>query len=85
MLMRDPSSWVQAAVNEWAYPVDRNWITLTQVYDLLAVVNSKNKPKPYPVPWPKENTSKLGSKNAQKRSDVISKLDQMNPKETDGV
>jgi len=85
MLMRDPSSWVQAAVNKWDYPVDRNWIVQTRVYDLLAIVNSKNKPKPYPAPWPKENTKKLGSKKPQSRKDVIAKLEQMNPKENDGI
>jgi hypothetical protein len=80
VLLRDTSSWLQSAVNSWDYPVDRNWIAQTQVYDLLAIVNSKNKPKPYPTPWPDPNTKKLGSKKAQNRKDVLARLERMNPK-----
>jgi hypothetical protein len=39
-------SHLQAAVSGWEYPVSQEWIVLSHVYDLLAAVNSKNKPKP---------------------------------------
>ena len=81
ILLRDPTSWTQAAVNNWDYPVDRNWIVMSHVYDLLAMVNSKKKPKPYPTPWPDPNVTKLKPKKAQSRSDVMKKLRRMNPKD----
>jgi hypothetical protein len=81
VLLRDPSSWLQAARNEWAYPVDRNWILASQTYDLLAMVNSKKKPKPYPTPWPDPNTNKLRPKTPQNRSEVLKRLRRMNPKD----
>lgn len=84
VLERDPSSWLQAAKNEWTQPVSKEWMILANVYDLLAAVNSKKKPKPYPRPWPDSGTTRLGSKKPQKRSDVITALERMNPKENDG-
>lgn len=84
VLMRDPSSWLQAAVNDWKYPVSQEWIVATHTYDLHATVNSKNKPKPYPTPWLAEGTSRIGKKKRQLTSDVLDKLDRMNPKENDG-
>lgn len=79
VLMRDPSSWLQAAESDWDYPVSREWIVLTHTYDLHAAVNSK-KPKPYPKPWPDENTTKIGSKR-QDRNTVEARLEMMNPQE----
>jgi hypothetical protein len=81
VLLRDPSSWLQAARNEWSYPVDRNWILASQTYDLLAMVNSKKKPKPYPTPWPDSNVNRLRPKKAQSRSNVLKQLRRMNPKD----
>lgn len=84
VLLRDPSSWLQAVQNDWAYPVSREWMATAHVWDLLAAVNSKNKPKPYPTPWPAEGTNKIGSKKPQTRKDVLANLERMNPKENDG-
>jgi hypothetical protein len=81
VLLRDPSSWTQAAKNDWDYPVDRNWIVASQAYDLLAMVNSKKKPKPYPTPWPDPSVNRLRPKHAQNRLQVLEKLRRMNPKE----
>ena len=81
ILLRDPSSWIQAAKNSWDYPIDRNWILASQTFDLLAMVNSKKKPKPYPTPWPDANTSRLRPKKSQTRFNVLDKLERMNPKE----
>ncbi len=81
ILMRDPESWLQAAQNEWKYPVSREHQVLTNLYDLTARVNAKSKPKPYPVPWPVDGTKRLGSKRKQNREDVLRLLDKMNPKE----
>lgn len=85
MLMKSTDSWLMATLSEWDYPVTREWTVLAHVYDLLALVNSgKKKPKPYPAPWPDENTKKLGSRKPQLRSDVLRQLDRMNPKEENG-
>ena len=84
VLFRDPTSWLQARVNNWDYPVSREWMVQTHTYDLHAQVNSKNKPKPYPTPWLNANSKRLGSKTPQSRQDVLAKLEHMNPKENDG-
>ena len=81
VLLRDPSSWTQAARNNWDYPVDRNWIVASHAYDLLAMVNSKKKPKPYPTPWPDANVNRLRPNKAQNRNQVLEKLRLMNPKD----
>lgn len=82
VLVRDPNSWIQSAMSKWDYPVTREWIVLSHVFDLLAAVNSKKKPKPYPTPWPSDNSVKLGKKK-QDRDKVISLLNRMNQKESD--
>lgn len=81
ILLRDMSSWTHASVSEWEYPVSREWIVNAHVYDLLAAVNSKKKPKPYPTPWPEAGLNKIGGKIKQDRKTVIERLRQMNPKE----
>ena len=84
MLLQQPDSWLHAAVSDWKHPVTPEWVVLAHTYDLLAAVNSKNKPKPYPTPWPADGSKKLGGKTTQTRSDVISRLATMNPKEDNG-
>lgn len=51
VLLRDPSSWLTASVNKWRHPITYDWAVLASLYDLLAQVNSKRKPKPFPRPW----------------------------------
>ena len=84
VLLRDPASWLQAARNEWDYPVSREWVVAVHNYDLHAAINSKNKAKPYPTPWPAQNTKRIGSGKRQANRDVLNKLERMNPKENDG-
>lgn len=50
VLMRDSTSWVQAAVNNWKFPASMEWIMQVQQFDAFVAVNSKN-PKPTPMPW----------------------------------
>lgn len=78
-LLRDPSSFLQAAVNKWKYPVSHEWIALTHIYDLLAIVNSKRKPKPHAVPWLEKNKTQMGFAKNRSRKDVIRALRRMNP------
>ncbi len=82
--MRDPSSWLHAAEAKWKYPVSREWIAMIHNYDLHAAINSKNKAKPYPAPWPADNSNKLGSNKRQAKAHVLKNLERMNPKENDG-
>lgn len=51
-LLRDPTSWTHAAIAKWKHPITHEWAVLAATYDLLAQVNSKRKPKPFPRPWP---------------------------------
>jgi len=79
-LLRDPSSWTQAAKNRWTYPVSREWIVGAHTYDLLARVNSKNKPKAYPNPFPDKETVRVGKTNLS-NEEVKKILARMNPQE----
>jgi len=67
ILLRDPSSWLQVAVNKWHHPVTYEWAAHAATYDLLAQVNSKRKPKPYPRPWAENNK---GSRKGTIRADA---------------
>lgn len=78
VLMRDTSSWIQSAMAEWDYPVSREWIVSAHTYDLLAAVNTKKKPKPYPAPWPDTSTKKIGSNKPTVNAREF--LERMNPK-----
>ena len=58
MLMTDPTSWLQVTKNKWSHPIDYNWTIQAATYDLLAQVNSKRKPKPWPRPWTDDRQTK---------------------------
>jgi len=77
ILAKSPDSWLNAAMQKWTHPVSHEWIIGAHTWDLLATVNSKKKPKPYPTPWRPSGQSNLGKKN-QSRREVIKKLNAMN-------
>jgi hypothetical protein len=78
VLLRDPSSWLQAAVNEWKHPASMEWVMLVQQFDAFVMANSKNKPKPTPMPWQAPIRS---GKPAVSEEKVRAILDAMRPKE----
>lgn len=51
VLLKDSTSWLQAAYNDWSYPVSMEWVMLVQQFDAFAMVNSKRKPQPTKMPW----------------------------------
>ena len=51
----------------WSHPISYEWPVLAALYDLLAQVNSKKKPKPYPRPWPKEGKTQKGTARGDAR------------------
>jgi hypothetical protein len=55
VLLSDPTSWLQSAKHKWDHPISYEWTIAAATYDLLATVNSKRKPKPWPRPWTKAN------------------------------
>ncbi len=65
VLIRDPSSWLSTAVNNWHHPITYEWAALAAIYDLLAQVYSKRKPKPYPRPW--DGSNGAGRKGTPRR------------------
>ena len=71
VLMSDPTSWLQAAKNNWSHPIDYNWTIAAATYDLLATVNSKSKPKPWPRPWTANNTKKPIRKIRNDTRDIL--------------
>ncbi len=60
VLLRDPTSWLQTAKSEWQHPISYDWTLAAATYDLLAQVNSKRKPKPWPRPWADPSSNRLG-------------------------
>jgi hypothetical protein len=69
--MSDPTSWLQAAKHNWSHPIDYNWTIAAATYDLLAQVNSKNKPKPWPRPWGANNNKKPIRKIRRDARDIL--------------
>lgn len=67
-LLRDPSSWLQAAVAEWDHPVSREWVLLAQIHDITLASKVKRAVfKPWARPWPEKKT-KIGGKKTVRRS-----------------
>ena len=68
VLLRDPTSWLQTAKNDWQHPISYDWTIAAATYDLLAQVNSKRKPKAWPRPWGDPNSNKLGAPRRDARA-----------------
>jgi hypothetical protein len=81
VLLRDPSSWLQAAVNEWKHPASMEWMILVQQLDAFVMANSKTRPKPTPMPW--QGPKRYGKPTVSEEK-VRAVLDAMRPKENDG-
>ena len=83
VLLKDPTSWLQASRNGWDFPVSREWMVAAHHYDLVHAINSKKRPKPYPTPWPDPSKTRIG-KTRESVDAVKRKLAKMNPEETHG-
>jgi hypothetical protein len=81
VLLKDPTSWLQAAENKWRFPASQEWIMLVQQFDAFVMANSKNRPQPTKMPW--DNPVRSG-KPAISQDRVREILDAMRPKENDG-
>lgn len=73
VLLSDPTSWLQTSKNKWDHPVDFNWTLTAATYDLLAQVNSKRKPQPWPRPWPTSDRNRIGRARKDAR-DILAKI-----------
>lgn len=80
MLLSLPDSAVAAKKQNWKYPVSREWIVLSHLYDLLFAVNSKkgSKQKQYPNPFGNDS-NRLGKTRlpSNKAKELLAR---MNPK-----
>lgn len=66
-LASDPSSHVAAALLGWQHPYSREALVLADLFDLQhqkAWGGKGAKPKPYPRPWPDQQSGKRTSKPA---------------------
>lgn len=59
ILSLDPSSWVAAKMAGWKYPASRTDLVLRDSFD-LAFRKVKKHPKPYPRPWDKTESKRIG-------------------------
>jgi len=65
-LLRDPSSRLNAVLAGWEFPVSREWLALTDLFDMQLSSKSKRKPKPYPRPYDKSKTRIGGTKKVSR-------------------
>jgi len=73
VLLSDPTSWLQAAKAGWQHPIDYNWTIQAATYDLLAQVNSKRKPKPWPRPWSDKKAKRRGANYRKDAREILRK------------
>lgn len=79
-LLKDPSSAVYASANDWKYPLSREGLILSDLFDLLMRANSgKRRTKPYPRPF--TSGAKRIGKTKRSTAEVKKLLAKMNPKE----
>mgnify|MGYP003638578450 FL=1 len=73
ILHSDPTSWLQAAKAKWQHPISYEWTLAASTYDLLAQVNSRRKPKPFPRPWANSGSVSKGSKPRRDAREILKK------------
>ena len=73
ILLSDPTSWLQAAKAKWQHPISYEWTIAASTYDLLAQVNSRRKPKPFPRPWANSDSVSKGSKPRRDAREILKK------------
>lgn len=63
MLLKDPTSWLQAAMNNWKHPVSFEWTLLAAQYDMNAHLNTRkgSKAQLFQKPWPAPNVVQKGT------------------------
>lgn len=65
ILTADPSSQIAAELGGWNYPLTRGELILLDHYDLthaIGAAGSRQKPKPYPRPWPEKQSGRKVTK-----------------------
>lgn len=86
MLLRDPTSWLQAKVNEWKHPVSMEWMLNANIFDVTLASNSKGKVQPMERPWPSTHANRIGGRTKLPQNKIREILDNLRTKEenTDG-
>jgi hypothetical protein len=69
MLTRDPRSWFHAAVAGWEYPISREWMAVTDLYDMQLASKNRTKQKPYPRPF-SESKQRVGGRAKNRRRSI---------------
>jgi hypothetical protein len=66
-LLKDTRSWVFAAINEWEYPVSREWLLAADQFDMFARAHTPKKYqrqlKPHPRPFSTATEKRYGGRN----------------------
>lgn len=84
VLVTDPTSQLQAAINGWKYPVSREWMLLARLLDVQTMSKSKHKVQPIGRPWPDTEKNTIGANQKRPQTEIRKILDAMKPKENDG-
>lgn len=74
MLLRNPGSWLQAAVSGWEYPISREGIMLSDLLDVQMASKARKKSdfKAYPRPW--SRPKRVGGNNPVRNIDEVRRI-----------
>lgn len=73
VLLRDPSSYLAAAVEGWEYPATLEVLTAADTFDALVALLSDKKNKPYPRPFDRKKKT-FGKKPRPSQDDIRAAL-----------
>lgn len=78
VILRDTSSVLSTAMAGWQYPMSRESLILSDLYDLLLYANAGKKAQggEYPRPWLPYTSTRLGRTAGRSRADVEALLGQ---------
>lgn len=77
VLASDPSSQLAAALQGWAYPLERTGWMLADLIDVQIAKSGAKRATPYPRPTPSRRRQKWGDTGGRSRAEVVSILNQL--------
>ena len=77
ILRSDPSSAITAALEGWAFPIDRTALAMYDLFDVMVMANSdpkKGRPKPHggrPMPTDTRDVKRIGDTGGRSREEIV--------------
>ena len=76
-LLKQSDSRLGAEMRGWEYPVSYESMVLMDLFDLLHIINSKKKPKPYKRPYSTEDNNRTRMGRAEIKLTAVDKIRKM--------